>query len=138
MVDLDLPPAPRPDPDTAGYWSATTAGVLAIARCGDCAWWVHPPVERCPRCGGTLRFERGAGSGTGFSFITVHQPSVPGFLRDLPYRVGLVELDEQPGLRLPGGFDAFSNAEPRIGDRVAIELVDLPGGPYRIPRFRLI
>lgn len=136
MVDLELPPQPAPDPDTAGYWSATTRGELSLARCEDCARWVHPPTEQCPSCGGRMRFEPVVGTGTVFSFIDIHQPTVPGYLSNLPYRVALVELDDQPGLRLAGGFDSSAATEPRIGDRVAIELVDLPGGPYRVPRFR--
>lgn len=137
MVDVDLPPQPEPDPDTEGYWSAMSAGVLSLARCEECARWVHPPTERCAACGGGMRFEPVVGTGTVYSFITVHQPSVPGYLRDLPYRVVLVELDDQPGLRLPGGIDAHF-AEIGIGDRVSVELVDLPGGPYKIPHFRPI
>lgn len=137
-VDFDAPLQPDPDPDTAGFWAATQAGVLRMARCEVCSRWSHPPVERCRACDGLLRFEKILGTGTVFSLIQVHQPSVPGFLRDLPYRVGLVELDDQAGLRVVGGFAPVWSAEPAIGQRVAVRLVELPGGPYRTPEFHPI
>lgn len=133
-VDLDQPPHPSPDPDTEGYWEATVAGGLSLARCLGCREWHHPPFERCPTCGGAIAFERVDGSGTVFSLVLVHQPTVPGYLRDLPYAVALVELDEQPGLRIP--VRAPRTHPVAIGDRVELELVDLPGCRYRIPSIR--
>lgn len=131
MVDLEQPPHPAVDPDTEGYWSATEAGELRIARCTECRAWHHPPLERCFACGGTVAFEPVGRQGTVFSVVAIHQPTVPGYLRDLPYEVALVELDAQPGLRIPvrvpvGGVVA-------IGDRIELELAALPGSSYRIP-----
>lgn len=132
MVDLELPPHPDPDPDTAGFWESTETGHLAIARCQECGRWVHPPTERCAACAGPMGFERVSGRGVVFSRISVHQPTVPGYLRDLPYDVVLVELVEQQGLRLPARVET-SPTSPRIGDPVELRLDPLPGSTYRIP-----
>lgn len=133
MVELEVPPAPNPDADSAGFWEATTRGDLAIARCLECRRWAHPPLERCPRCGGTMAFEAVSRRGVVFSRISVHKPMVPGYLRDLPYTVLLVELVEQEGLRLPVLVPPEQAGSLRIGDAVTIVLDDLTGSEYRIP-----
>lgn len=127
MNELDVPPAPDPDADSAGYWEAMTRGELAVARCRECRRWAQPPPERCPTCGGTLAFEAVSRRGVVFSRIAVHQPMVPGYLRDLPYAVLLVELVEQEGLRLPVRVAADQRDSLRIGDAVTIVLEELPG-----------
>jgi len=132
MVDLDLPPQPDPDPDTAGFWESTAIGELAIARCQQCARWAHPPTERCAVCAGPMAFEPVSRRGVVFSRISVHQPTVPGYLRNLPYDVVLVELAEQRGLRIPARVETSPSAL-RIGDSVDIRLEELPGSTYRIP-----
>lgn len=135
MVELAVPFQPRPDAASAGYWEATIRGELRMAFCAACSRWLMPPPDECPMCEGPLSFEPVAGTGTLFSLIVAHQPTMPGYLENLPYRVGLVELDEQVGLRIPGTLDPACVPALKIGDRVRIEMVELPGGPYRIPRF---
>jgi uncharacterized OB-fold protein len=133
---LDVPPQPRPDADTVGFWQATEHGRLALCRCRECRRWQHPPLERCAACGGPTGFEPVSGAGTVFSFIVANRASVPGFSELTPYAVALVELDEQPGLRLAsrlGGIDAH---QVEIGMRVQAEIEALPGGNHHIPVFR--
>jgi len=135
-VSRDLPPQPRPDADTAPFWEAARAGKLALCRCSACKRWHQPPLERCRACGAPTRFEEVAGTGRLASFIVVRHPAVPGYLHALPYVVGLVELDEQRGLRLPG---RIVGAEPEglaIGQPVRAELVPLAGGEETVAVFR--
>lgn len=133
MVEFEVPPAPDPDADSAGFWEATTRGELAIARCLECRRWAHPPVERCPRCASPMAFEPVSRRGVVFSRISVHKPMVPGYLRDLPHAVLLVELVEQQGLRLPVRVSPEQGDPLRIGDAVTIVLEELAGYDHRIP-----
>lgn len=132
MVDLDIPPQPSPDPDTEGFWEATARGELAIAYCERCSRWSHPPTERCADCAAPMAFAPVSGQGVVFSRISVHQPTVPGYLTHLPYDVVLVELTEQSGLRIPARVDTPSGSL-RIGDRVVLHLEQLPGSSFRVP-----
>ena len=131
-----VPPQPAPDEDSAGFWRATADGHLALARCTECRHWLMPPLERCRRCGGPVAWERVAGTGRVHSYIVVHYPAVPGYVGELPYVVALVELDEQPGLRLSARLVDVEPTDVRIGQPVLAEVVDLPGGLWRIPVFR--
>ncbi len=136
-MDPHVPPQPLPDPDTAGFWQGTAAGELRLARCRACRAWHQPPLERCRRCGAETCFEPVSGAGRVKSFIVVRHPAVPGYVDCLPYVVAIVELDEQPGLRLPARLVDVEPEAVAIGDRVRADLVDLPGGDFRVPVFRL-
>jgi uncharacterized OB-fold protein len=54
-----------------------------------------------------------------------------------PYVVGLIELAEQPGLRINAVVDA-NPADVRIGQQVELRIVDLGESGYRIPEFVVI
>ena len=135
---VEIPPQPKPDEDSAEFWQATASGHLAISRCQQCKRWLQPPLERCPKCWGETAFENVAGTGEIYSFIVVHQPAIPGYRDKLPYVVALVDLDEQRGLRLPGCTVGIEHGDVRVGQRVKAELVDLPGGDYKVAVFRPI
>jgi uncharacterized OB-fold protein len=136
VTSTQYPPQPEPDVDSAGFWEATADGRLAVCRCSECRVWLHPPLERCRLCGAPTAFEDVAGTGTIYSFVVQRQPAVVGYLDAVPYVVALVELDEQVGLRLPTRIVGLEPEEITVGLPVVAELVDLPGGDYKVPVFR--
>jgi uncharacterized OB-fold protein len=82
------------------FWTGGRDGRLMIQRCSACRRWQHPPTaDGCPECGGEMAFEAASGRGTVFTYTVNHQqfhPEVPP-----PYVIAIVELAEQPDLRLP-------------------------------------
>ncbi|MDO8731853.1 MAG: OB-fold domain-containing protein [Actinomycetota bacterium] len=129
------PPQPAPDADTAEFWQATAEGRLAMCRCQQCGLWHMPPLERCRVCAGPTSFEEVAGTGTLYSFIVQHHPAISGYTEDLPYAVGLVELDEQPGLRLPTRIVGIDPSAIACDMRLQVVFEKLPGGDYVVPVF---
>jgi uncharacterized OB-fold protein len=119
---LLLPPIPLPDVESQGFWDALGAGHVAICRCTACRLWMQPPLEHCRGCGSNTAFERASGNGTVFSFIVVRHPAVPGHMP--PYVVALVELDEQPGLRLTGILD-LEPEEVEVGMAVQADIREI-------------
>jgi uncharacterized OB-fold protein len=136
MSGDSAPPQPLPDADTAPFWTSTAEGRLALCRCQECGLWLQPPLEHCRACAGPTAFEDVAGTGTVYSFIVQRQPSVPGYVDEVPYVVGLVELDEQRGLRLAGRIVGIDPDDVTCDLHVQAEIVDLPGGTYKVPVFR--
>ena len=136
MTDtIAYPPQPAPDADTDGFWQATSEGRLAMCRCQECGLWHMPPLERCRVCAGATAFQEVAGTGTLYSFIVQHHPAISGYTEDLPYAVGLVELDEQPGLRLPTRIVGIDSANIVCDMRLQVAFEKLPGGDYVVPVF---
>ena len=81
------------------FWTGGADGELRFLRCTACRHWIHPPQPICPAClGRTLAVEAASGRARVASFTVNHQRWIPGF--EPPYLVAIVELPEQPGLRL--------------------------------------
>jgi uncharacterized OB-fold protein len=92
-------PVPALEPHTEAFWRACRAGHLEFTRCAPCGWFIHPSRPLCPRCRGRdLTVAVVSGQARLHSYTVNHQRWFPG--QTVPYVVGLVELAEQPGLRL--------------------------------------
>jgi uncharacterized protein len=135
-VGGEVPPQPVPDSDTVGFWEALAGGRLALCRCQACRSWMHPPLERCRRCGGPTSFEPVSGAGTVHSFIVMHRASVPG-LGPVPHVIALVDLDDTPGVRVSGRIADAGPGDVVVGARVTAHVVAVPGGPFHQPEFTL-
>jgi len=132
---LLLPPVPLPDADSEAYWESLRAGTFAISRCSACRTWMHPPLEACRRCGAPTALESVSGKGNVFSFIVVRHPAVPGHAP--PYVIAVIELAEQPGLRLTGIVDADPKAVT-IGAPVQATVAEIGDSGMFAPRFQLV
>lgn len=124
---------PALDDSNRVFWTSGESGALAIVRCRACGFWIHPPSPICPSClGRDLTPQPVSGRGTLVSFTVNHQPWIPGF--DPPYVIALVELDEQPGLRITSNLVGCAIEKVEIGLPVEI-LFDEYDGVW-IPLFQ--
>ncbi len=124
---------PALDDTNRVFWTSGESGALAILRCRACSLWLHPPAPICPSClSRDLTPQPVSGRGTLVSFTVNHQPWIPGF--DPPYVIALVELDEQPGLRITSNLVGCAIDRVEIGLPVEI-LFDEYDGVW-IPLFR--
>jgi uncharacterized OB-fold protein len=120
-------PRPVANSETADYWDALRQHTIRIRRCQDCRHWIHPPVAMCPSCGSAdIASETVSGSGSLYSFTEVHREFVPGIAP--PYVSVLVELEEQPGLRIVGMLVQTSADGLQIGERVRPVFHDVGDG----------
>jgi uncharacterized OB-fold protein len=89
---------PALDDDNRFFWTSGEDGRLRFLRCQGCGLYLHPPLPRCPECGGTnVEPEPVSGRGEVHSFTVNHQPWDGG---SEPYVIALVTFPEQEGLRL--------------------------------------
>jgi uncharacterized OB-fold protein len=87
---------PALEPESAFFWTAGAAGRLLVARCQACGRWRHPPLPRCPECGGELKPEPVSGRGRVAACTVNHQAWLPG--QEVPFVFAAVELAEQKAL----------------------------------------
>jgi uncharacterized OB-fold protein len=118
------------------FWQGGERGELVFWRCQDCKYYIHPPQPICPMCHSkNLAPEAVSGRATIATYSVNHQPWMPG--PELPYIVAIVEIVEQPSVRLTTNL---VNVEPDavvIGSpvRVTFEHHPDPEGDVWIPLF---
>lgn len=116
---------PARDPDTWGFFEAAGEGRLVVGECASCRAVLHLPRPYCSLCGS---FEVGwrdvAGRGRLWSWTTVLQSVHPAF--EAPYTVVVVELDDEPGVRVIGSLPGEPDLE--IGMAMTAWFDPLEGG----------
>jgi uncharacterized OB-fold protein len=118
-ADADRRPLPLLTPDNRAFWTGGEHGQLLIHRCRACAHWIHPPAPICPQCRGReVAPQPASGRGVVATFTINVQPWRPGMT--VPYVVAIVELDDQPGLRLTTNLVNVAPQDVRIGQRVKV------------------
>jgi uncharacterized OB-fold protein len=92
-------PLPILTPETRAFWQGGEKNELRIMRCHACGHYTHPPMPICPVCRSrAMNPEPVSGRAVLASFTINYQAWVTGL--EVPFVIGLVELVEQPGLRL--------------------------------------
>jgi uncharacterized OB-fold protein len=137
QTSIDRRPLPAPDDATRFYWEAAAEYRLVLQRCRSCAKLQYPPEICCVHCQAE-DFEPFEVSGRGviYSYSVVDRPLHTGFVDALPYVVVLVELADQPGLRiLTNLVDVPEGASLSCGMPVEVVFEDRCG--VVLPQFRL-
>lgn len=102
------------------FWTGGAEGELRFLRCADCATYLHPPVPACRSCHGEqLEVTSVSGRGHVVTYTVNRQPWRPGVA--VPYVIAIVELVEQPGLRLTTNLVGCALEEIHIGMMVEVE-----------------
>jgi len=104
---------PLETPDTAGWFEGARRGELRIQACLACGRLRHPPGPRCPWCHSAgQEWRTVSGEGRVWSFVVPHPPLLPGFSELAPYNVVIVELVEDPTIRVTGQLVARAGDAP--------------------------
>ena len=132
--------APKPLPTVSDYnrpfWEGARRHELRMQRCNACrnAWAPNGPV--CPHCfSDDYTWEKTSGRGKIASWVVFHKVYHPGFARDVPYSVALVELDEGP--RIISNVVGVKNEDLKIGMPVEVVFEDI-NDEISLPKFRKI
>ena len=116
------PPLPVTDALTQPFWDGANDGQLVIQRCRQCGLYLHLPRPVCRRCQSfDLGHEAVSGRGTVYSFTETQRAFHPFFVDRIPYLVAVIDLAEQPGLRLVSNLVKVSEAHVSIGMAVQVE-----------------
>lgn len=132
------PPLPLPNELTTPFWDGAANGQLVIQSCNACGHLQHAPEPICSAC---LSFDLGStavsGKGTVYTFCIPTQAFHPYFADKLPFVLAVVELDEQPGLKMITNIVDVDPDSVRVGDRVEVTFNPLGEG-FVLPVFRSI
>jgi uncharacterized OB-fold protein len=116
------------------FWTGGQNNQLCFLHCQDCQTWIHPPQPVCPECTGkNIKPEAVSGKARVHSYTINRQAWIPGF--DPPYVIGLVEIDEDPRVRLMTNIINCDVESVYIGMKVQVLFEEQDGGIIYIPLF---
>ena len=136
MADTPFRILPKLTERNRPFWTGGANGKLVFWRCRDCGHYIHPPIPLCPVCHSKkLEPEAVSGKATLTTYSINHQPWMPG--PELPFVVAIVEIVEQPSLRLTTNLVNCPHDRIRIGMalRVTFEHHADPEGDVWLPLF---
>lgn len=90
---------PQPTPESQPFWDGCARHELVVQRCDTCGRFWFPPSNRCQHCWSPeSTWTRITGRARVFSFTVFHRAYAAELADQLPYVVGVVELEEGPRL----------------------------------------
>ena len=115
--------APSPTAESRAFWTGGHNSELLINRCHGCGHFFHPPGPACWRCRSTdVAPEPVSGRATVAAFTVNRQNWIPGF--EPPYVVAIVELDDEPDVRLITNVVDVPVEDVRVGMPVEVFFED--------------
>jgi uncharacterized OB-fold protein len=124
---------PRVTPENAFFWEGGADGKLRFLQCRSCQYLIHPPAPLCPEClGRELEASEVSGRATVYTYTVNHHPWIPGF--PPPYVVAIVEIEEQPSVRLTTNIVDCAIDEVKIGMSVEVRFEEREDGIF-LPLF---
>jgi uncharacterized OB-fold protein len=110
---------PAVTPENEHFWGGGANGELCFQHCTACETLIHPPAPICPSClGRDIDTIAVSGRANVLSFTINHQQWIPGF--DPPYVVAIVEIEEQPDVRLTTNIVGCAPEDVTIGMPVEV------------------
>ncbi|MDG2111802.1 MAG: zinc ribbon domain-containing protein [Actinomycetota bacterium] len=136
---LDAWPGVRIDHDNEAFYRGLLNRQLLVNRCDDCGHWHHPPRPVCPQCWSrAITPTEVEGEGFIAMFTILRQGARrPGIDYTEGHPLVAVELDEQPGLRVPGTIIGTPPTDIEVGNRVQMVWRDIDGAAPR-PDFEVV
>lgn len=107
---------------------------LSFQRCLNCSAWRHVPQDMCALCN-SMKWEWAPSTGRGrvYTWFVAHRPLFPEFGDDVPYAVGVIEMEE--GVRLAAQIIDCPPDEIRFDMSVQVAYDDVTP-EVTLPKFR--
>ncbi len=120
-------PLERVSPEISSFWEGLTAHEFRLCRCSRCGTHYFP-FTACIRHPDIPEFSEmdwvaTSGRGSVFAHVVVRQVTDPAFAGEVPYVLGLVELDEGP--LFPARIVACAPEDVSIGANVEVRYLDV-------------
>ena len=126
-------PLPLLTEENRFFWTSGADGKLRFLRCRACSHYIHPPSPVCGQClSMDLAVEPVSGRATLAAVTVNHQMWMPMF--EPPYVIGIVEIEEQPSVRLTTNIIGCAEEDLAIG--MALEVAFEECDDVFLPMFK--
>jgi uncharacterized protein len=129
-----LKPLPVVTEETREFWDGCRNHQLLVQKCVKCHSTQYPPLPMCSNCQSAVsNWIPSNGRGRIYSWIVIHTPIIEAFQEDVPFVVGLVDL-EGGGRIVTNIMDCPPN-EMKADMEVEVIFVDM-NNEWTLPYFK--
>jgi len=131
--------SPIPEAFDKPFWDACNEDRLVVQNCTACNRLQHPPEAACGGCGSgaSLEWKPVSGRGTIYSYSVVYDSPVAVLQADQPYNVAIIELEEDPGVKMLSHLPGTPVDQVPIGGKVSVTFEATPATGQKVPEWRL-
>jgi hypothetical protein len=131
-------PYPIPEYGAEAFWQACNEGRLEMQKCDGCGKFRWIPAPLCTHCADDgFAWAPLSGHGKIITWTVITHPVHPAAVSKVPYVVVIVELDEQPGLRMVSNLVDVDVDAIEFDATVSVGFEEHPSG-QKLPVFRLV
>ena len=114
---------PVPDEVSKPFWDACNERRLMLQNCTACNRLQHPPEAKCSECGSAdhLEWREMSGRGKIISHCVVHDSRQLLRSPDQPFNIGVITLEEDPGINFLSNLPGTPVDEVPVGASVQVE-----------------
>ena len=131
---------PVPDEVSKPFWDACNERRLIVQNCTTCNKLQYPPRAQCRQCGSAdhLEWRQVSGRGKIHDYAVMHDCRIRVLQADQPFNLGIVELDEDPGIKMYSHLRGVPVDELPVGAKVQVEFEATPGTGQKVYEWRLV
>ena len=132
--------SPVADELSKPFWDACNEERLVVQNCKACSRMQHPPEPTCANCGSAdnLEWREMSGRGKIYSYGVVHDCPVAVLQEDQPFNVALIELEDDPDIKMYSHLPGTPVDEVSMGASVQVEFETTPGNGQKVPEWRVV
>jgi uncharacterized protein len=96
-------------------------GELRFPQCDHCDTWNWYPLPACRCCGKTaFTWQQVELKGSLYSWTRVYRNFSGHDVGELPYIVGIIDIEGAPGVRIPCRYVGSEDGDPQVGAKVTL------------------
>jgi uncharacterized OB-fold protein len=137
--------SPVPDALDKPYFDACNEDRLVIQNCsapehGAAGRLQHPPAAMCGGCGkdANLGWKQLSGRGTIYTYGVVYDSPIAELQADQPYNVAVIELEEDPGVKMLSHLPGRPVDDVPIGAKVKVMFESTPATGQKVPEWQVV
>lgn len=123
-------------PILSPFWKACKQEELKFPFCTNCKSWQWYPLYSCPTCGGNYNWEKVSEEATLFSWTVIRRSPFPELAQKVPFIVGVLEIDDAPGVRFVANIEGCEQEELQIGMKLSLFFEHI-NDEVTIPKYRI-
>ena len=130
---------PVPNELSQPFWDAANEKRLVMQTCGICNRMQYPPEQKCAQCGSADRlvWRQVSGKGRIYNYSVMHDCRIRVLQADQPFNIVIVELDEDPGVKMYSHLPGTPVDEVPVGAPVRLIFEEVAPGRL-VPEWQVV